>query len=78
MYDAVAEDCLLPHRALICDQVRFQPSQGAPLCAPKSLLGPMTTGFGLPVMGMIQPNLNVISPPKTLTLHPIAVTVSDL
>ena len=36
----------------------------------------MTTGFGLPVTGMIQPN--VISPPKTLTLHAIAVTVNDL
>ena len=77
MYDAVAQDCLLPHRALICDQVRFQLSQGAPLCDPKNLLGPMTTGFGLPVTArMIQPN--AISPPKTLTLHAIAVTVNDL
>ncbi len=40
--------------ALIRDQVRFQPSEGAPLREPKNLLGPMTTGFGLPETGMIQ------------------------
>ena len=60
-YDAAQlVDCLLPHRALICDQVRFEPSQGVPLCDPKNLLGPMTQRLGLPLTGMIQPN--VISP----------------
>ncbi len=33
--------CGLPLRALICDRVRFEPSQGAPRCDPKNLLGPM-------------------------------------
>jgi hypothetical protein len=30
---------------------------------------PGSAGFGFPVGGMIQPN--VISPPRTLTLHPV-------
>ncbi len=76
VYDAVAQGCLLPHKALICDRVRFEPSQGAPLRDPKNLFGPMTQRLRLALDG--HDPAQYYQPPKTSTWHPFAVTVNDL
>jgi hypothetical protein len=80
VYDAVAhwQDCRhgLPHRALICDRVRFQPSQGTPRCDPKNLVGPMTVRLRLALDG--HEPAQRCQRPRTSTLHPFVVTVNDL
>ena len=76
VYDAVAQDCLLPHRALICDRVRFEPSQGAPRCDPKNLLGPMTQRLRLALDG--HDPAQCYQPLRTATLHPVVIAVDEL
>jgi hypothetical protein len=75
MYDAFAQVCRLPHRALIYDRVRFQHSQGAPRCDPKNLLGPMTRRR-LALDG--HDPAQCYQPLRTATLHPVVIAVDDL
>ena len=76
MYDAFAQVCRLPHRALIYDRVRFQHSQGAPRCDPKNLLGPMTRRLRLALDG--HDPAQCYQPLRTATLHPVVIAVDDL